>query len=51
MGSHGTFQTNSISLEAVHRLFEQIFAGGGHTGYIVLFPFYGCVDMLEDLLD
>jgi hypothetical protein len=48
---HDTFKTDSVSLETVHCLYEEIFASGGHAGYVVLFPFYRGVDVLEDLLD
>jgi len=46
-----TFKTDSVSLEAIHCLYEEIFASGGHARYVVLFPFYRGVDVLEDLLD
>jgi hypothetical protein len=46
-----TFEPNPVTLQALHGLLEESFTGGGHAGNIILFPFYGRVDILEDLFD
>ena len=46
-----TLETNFVTLQALHSLLEESFTGRGHAGNIVLFPFYGRVDRLEDFFD
>lgn len=46
-----TLQADTVALETLHGLFEEVLACRGHAGDVVLFPFYGCVDIVEDFLD
>lgn len=46
-----TLQTDTVTLETVHSLLEQVLAGRRHSRDVVLVPFNGSVDSLEDLLD
>jgi hypothetical protein len=46
-----TLEPNFVTLQALHSLLEESLTGGGHAGNIVLFPFYGRVDRLENLFD
>lgn len=46
-----TLQTNAVAFEALHGLVEERLARGGHSRDVVLFPFDGGIDMLEDLFD
>lgn len=48
---HHTLQTDFVSLQAVHGLLEEGLSRRGHTRDVVLLPFNGSVDVLEDLLD
>lgn len=52
-GEHAelTFETDTVALQAVHGLPEEVLSSGGHSGDIVLFPLNGSVDVFEDLLD
>jgi hypothetical protein len=46
-----TFEPHSVAFQAVHGLLEKSLAGGRHSRDIILIPFNGSVDVLEDLLD
>jgi len=46
-----TLETNTIALQAIHGLSEEVLSGSGHSRDVVLFPLNGSVDVLEDLLD
>ena len=43
-----TLKTDSVSPETIHCLYG-IFASGRHARYVVLFPFYRGIDVLEDI--
>lgn len=51
MNERRTLEPNFVTLQALHSLLEESFTRGGHARNIVLFPFYGRVDRLEDLFD
>ena len=46
-----TFETDTIALQAVHGLSEEVLSGGGHSRDIVLFPLNRSIYMFKDLLD
>lgn len=46
-----TFETDTVALQAVHGLTEEVLSGGRHSGDIVLLPLNGSIDMFENLLD
>lgn len=50
-GDAFTFQADAVALQTLHGLFEEILACRGHAGDIVLLPFDGCVNIVENLLD
>ena len=46
-----TLETDTVALQTVHGLSEEVLSSGGHSRDIVLFPLNGSVDVFEDLLD
>ena len=46
-----TLQTNTVALQAVHGLSEEVLSGSGHSRDVVLFPLNGSVNVFEDLFD
>ena len=46
-----TLETDTVALQTVHGLPEEVLSSGGHSRDIVLFPLNGSVDVFEDLLD
>ena len=51
MDERRTLEPNFVTLQALHGLLEKRFTGGGHARNIILFPFNGRIDRLEDLFD
>ena len=45
-----TLETDTVALQTVHGLSEEVLSSGRHSGDIVLFPLNGSVDVFEDLL-
>ena len=45
-----TLETNTVTLQAIHGLSEEVLSSSRHSGDIVLFPLNGSVDVFEDLL-
>lgn len=46
-----TLEADSVALQTLQSLLEEILAIGGHTGNVVLFPVNGSIGILENLLD
>jgi len=46
-----TLETDTVALQAVHGLSEEILPCRRHSGDIVLFPFNGSIDVFKDLLN
>lgn len=46
-----TLEADTVALQAVHGLSEEILSSSRHAGDIVLFPFNGSIDMFKYLLD
>src|ERR1700761_2859753 len=44
-----TLETDSVALQTIHSLLEQSLSRRCHSGYIVLFPLNGSVDVFENL--
>ena len=46
-----TFESDTVALQAVHGFPEKSLAGRRHSRYIILVPFNGSVDILENFFD
>jgi hypothetical protein len=46
-----TFESNFVTLQALHSLLEESLTGRGHAGDVILIPFYWSIDRLEYLFD
>lgn len=46
-----TLETDTVALQAVHGLSEEVLPGGRHSGDIILLPLNWGIDVFEDLLD
>lgn len=45
-----TLEADAVALQALHSLLEELLTRRGHARHVILLPFDGSVDVLENLL-